>query len=68
MQLSERRSNQEVLNRTACSNCLHDAEEHDNYKCYALDYDGTTYFACKCTKLKFEFKITLNVPDKDKEN
>ena len=68
MLISEKRNNQEVLNKQACSNCFHDANEHRLDKCFALEYDGTSYYACKCTKLKFEYKIILNVPDKDKEN
>lgn len=61
MLISERKTNQEVLNKTACSNCYHSVDEHEETKCFALDYDGSTYSACKCTQLKFEFKIALTI-------
>ena len=64
MQISERKTNQDVLNKIACSSCLHDVSEHDG-KCFALDFDGNTYFTCKCSQLKSEFKILLKVPALD---
>lgn len=62
---SEIRTNQDVLNKTACANCLHDAIEHDKYKCYGLDFNGTTYSSCQCKKLSFEYKIKVAVPIED---
>lgn len=67
MQISERKQNQDVLNKAACSNCYHDIEEHDfssgkGSKCYALDYDGSSYSACKCQNFRSEFKIAVKVP------
>lgn len=61
---SERKTNQDVLNKTACSNCSHDVSEHDNGsgKCYGLDYDGSAYSSCKCQNFKSEFKITVKIP------
>lgn len=64
---TERKSNAEVLNKLACSNCYHSIDEHDG-KCFGLEYDGTTYSACRCTQFKSEFKIVLSVPDDDNNN
>lgn len=63
MQISERKQNQDILNKTACSDCYHDVDEHDENgnKCYALNFDGNTYSACRCTKLRFEFRIILTI-------
>lgn len=53
---------QDIMNKKACSNCLHSANEHGEGKCYGLDYNGTVYSACKCKNLSFELKIRVNVP------
>ena len=64
MQVSERKTNEEILNKTACSYCFHDKSEHDDGKgkCYALDFDGSSYSACKCQNFRSEFKIAVKVP------
>lgn len=59
---SETLQDQDVIRKNACSNCFHSIKEHEKDKCYALDFDGTTYSACRCTKLTFEYKIRLKVP------
>lgn len=64
MQVSERKTNQEILNKTACSSCFHNKDEHDSgkNKCYALDFDGSSYSACRCQNFRSEYKISVKVP------
>lgn len=56
---------QDIMNKKACSNCLHSAKEHSNDKCFALDYNGTVWSSCRCRNLSFELKIIVNVPIED---
>lgn len=41
--------------------CYHSIkEEHENNQCFALDYNGTTYSACRCNNIKLiSFKLSI---------
>lgn len=52
----------QIFNQKICY-CYHSLdEEHLIDKCYALDYNGTTYSACPCTKPKIlPFRLTFKI-------
>lgn len=42
--------------------CKHLLKEHSVGKCYALDFNGTVWSSCDCTKVKiYQFKVKTNV-------
>lgn len=50
----------EVANGLACSDCRHILnEDHDEDKCYGLDFNETAWISCKCIKFKSGFDIKV---------
>jgi hypothetical protein len=59
---SEQATDTEVASGSACSDCYHILnKDHDLDKCYGLDFNGTSWVACKCIKFASEFSIKVSI-------